>query len=239
MHSIVKKIKNRLHRIFKRQIDAYLLFATQKNYLLCSTSKVKKGSKIDYDFCAMHDYLDETYSEVASQFGFQNLKVINGKYSFQSPSSINIRAQKTDGENWLVFIWKKLPDNYALEFDYYPSNLICEFQLAFNYSDLRNRNRFLVLENSTALFDLVKDGYFYPIIYREDMNKIFDIGGRNHVILCVTKHRYEFSVNGILLYAIEVKKPILEGKDLALILWEDKHNRLIDCRIDGIELYRV
>lgn len=239
MPSIVKKIKNRLYRIFKRQINAYLLFATRKNYLLCSASKVKKGPKIDYDFCAMHDYLDETYPEVAGQFGFQNLKVINGKYSFQSPSSIDIRVQKNDGENWLVFVWKQLPDNYVLEFNYYPSTLICEFQLAFCYSDLRNRNRFLVLENNTAMFDLVKEGYFYPNIYKKDMNKIFDIGGRNHVVLCVTKHRYEFSVNGVLLYAIEVKKPILEGKDLALILWEDQHNRLIECRIDGMKLYRV
>lgn len=239
MSSIISKIRNRLYRIFNRQINAFLLFTTQRNYSLYGTSKIEKGPQVDYDFCTRHDYLDESYPEVASQFNFRDLAVINNKYSFQSSNSIDISAQKNDGENWLVIIWKQLPGNYVFEFDYYPSNIICEFQLALNYYDLRNRNRFLVLENNKVLFDLVKGGHFYPIIYKKNMTKIFDIESRNHVVLCVTERRYEFSVNGVLLYAIEVKKPMSDGKDLALILWEDMHNRPIDCRIDGMKLYRV
>lgn len=239
MSLILRKIKKRLYRLFKRQIDVYLLINMRRNYSLYSTPKVENGIKLDYNFFARHNYLDESYPEVKNQFCFRDLTVIKEKYFFQSSNSIKINVQKNDGENWLVFVWNQLPDNYVLEFDYYPSNVICEFQLAFNYYNLRNRNRFLVLENRKVLFDLIKDSCFYPIIYEKDMTEIFDIGKKNHVVLSVTKNLYEFRVNNILLYAIEAKKPMTKGKDLAFILWEDKHNRPINCRIDEMKLYRV
>lgn len=239
MNRLVKKIRNRFLRTFKKQIDFILLKTMKRNYTLCDMPQISEIARVEYDFREMSQYLDEVCPEVTQQFHFASLSALNTKYSFQSQNSINVNAQKNDGENWLIFIWKQIPDNYIFEFDYYPSNIICEFQLAFNYSNLYSRNRFLVLENHEVLFDLVKNGYFYPIIHRKQVENVFNIGKRNHVKLRVTKDFYEFSVNNKVMYAIKANIAITKGKDLALIFWEDKHNRAVECSVKNMKLYKI
>ena len=81
------------------------------------------------------------------------------------------------------------------------------------------------------LFDCIKGGTFFPVLYDISISSIFKFDTINHVKLVSIKGIYSFYVNGLCLLAIKDKKRICRGKLLALILWEDSHNREIKCDI--------
>lgn len=71
-----------------------------------------------------------------------------------------LNLKKNDGENWLVFIFNPEAKNLMIEFDFSINQIVHEFQLAFNYKGIKERNRFLIIENTKVLFDCIKKGSF-------------------------------------------------------------------------------
>lgn len=61
----------------------------------------------------------------------------------------------------------------------------------------------------------------------------------NHVKLIVDSGVYSLYVNGKCLLSITEKIKICKGDSLALILWEDSHNRPISCEISNIQLSKI
>ena len=68
---------------------------------------------------------------------------------------------------------------------------------------------------------------------------IFSADIINHVKLIVDSGVYSLYVNGKCLLSITEKIKICKGDSLALILWEDSHNRPISCEISNIQLSKI
>lgn len=153
--------------------------------------------------------------------------------------TIKVESQKNDGENWLVFIFNPEAKNLMIEFDFSINQIVHEFQLAFNYKGIKERNRFLIIENTKVLFDCIKKGSFFPILFEKSFDYIFSADIINHVKLIVDSGVYSLYVNGKCLLSITEKIKICKGDSLALILWEDSHNRPISCEISNIQLSKI
>lgn len=235
--NIFEKAKNRLRFLFRRPLNFISGFVLRSHYVLQQKDKQYVDVKeIDYPFNEKTTFLDENSPDLAEQFGFNNLNVAEYKFSFNDKRSMKIDCQKSDGENWCVFVFDEFPNQFVFEFDVILKQVIQEFQLAFNYQDLRNRNRFLILENKTVAFDLIKDSYFYPIIHEKKYDTVLKIGDYNHVKFIKNKTEYCLEINSEIIFLVYERKRIIDGNKMALILWEGSKNRRMNCAIKNLKL---
>lgn len=95
------------------------------------------------------------------------------------------------------------------------------------------------MRNTKVLFDCIKKGSFFPILFEKSFDYIFSADIINHVKLIVDSGVYSLYVNGKCLLSITEKIKICKGDSLALILWEDSHNRPISCEISNIQLSKI
>lgn len=145
--------------------------------------EVSKHEKIDLSTVG---YMDEYSEEILDYFSFKGLEMkIKSKFSYCNNDTIKVESQKNDGENWLVFIFNPEAKNLMIEFDFSINQIVHEFQLAFNYKGIKERNRFLIIENTKVLFDCIKKGSFFPILFEKSFDYIFSADIINHVKLIV------------------------------------------------------
>ena len=130
--------------------------------------EVSKHEKIDLSTVG---YMDEYSEEILDYFSFKGLEMkIKSKFSYCNNDTIKVESQKNDGENWLVFIFNPEAKNLMIEFDFSINQIVHEFQLAFNYKGIKERNRFLIIENTKVLFDCIKKGSFFPILFEKSFD---------------------------------------------------------------------
>lgn len=155
---------------------------------------ISKGFYIRYPEISKHEkidlstvgYMDEYSEEILDYFSFKGLEMkIKSKFSYCNNDTIKVESQKNDGENWLVFIFNPEAKNLMIEFDFSINQIVHEFQLAFNYKGIKERNRFLIIENTKVLFDCIKKGSFFPILFEKSFDYIFSADIINHVKLIV------------------------------------------------------
>ena len=231
MLGICTKIKSWVYKIF----NGCILQLFKINYKQVDTVLHNVGNKVEYDFLKNVEYYDESNDEIRDLFNLKGIEVYKNKYKVYE-NRIHFNAQKKDGENWLLFLWKINQKEYIVEFDYLQSNVFWEMQIAFNYKNIKNRNRFLILNNELLWFDCIKNGVFYTPIIRRNFNYILKEKQKNHFRIVVSHKYYQIEVNGKVLLTIKVKKQISLGRDFAIILWENKNNRLINGSISNMKL---
>lgn len=183
---------------------------------------ISKGFYIRYPEISKHEkidlstvgYMDEYSEEILDYFSFKGLEMkIKSKFSYCNNDTIKVESQN--------------------------NQIVHEFQLAFNYKGIKERNRFLIIENTKVLFDCIKKGSFFPILFEKSFDYIFSADIINHVKLIVDSGVYSLYVNGKCLLSITEKIKICKGDSLALILLEDSHNRPISCEISNIQLSKI
>lgn len=242
---VLKKVKGCIRktlRIFsklKDKIDLVLLkFNYPKNM---DTSEYIQTVPTNKKFFQQFSYMDESNEIISKMFGIPGGEDTDArKYRVdRTKGAILVDTQQQDGENWLVFSIDQLPKEYVLEFDYVQQSDFCEFQIAFNYKSLYERNRFLVMENDLVLFDCIKNGHFYPPVYRETSPGIFHNKVNNHVKLVCRKKNYALFINEQLVLSVDVKKQLCHGNGAAIVLWENYNNRRVQVQISDIEIHEI
>lgn len=235
---MIKKTIIFLNKRLKSIYNKYQWNRIKNNYELIDLKQklFSKNNPTDINFSSAFFY-DEYSKEINKYFSFKNIQPkFDNKYLITSPDSLLINSQKSDGENWPVFKFNLIQDNYCVEFDYKNSITIHEFQLAVNYKNIKERNRFLIIENEIVLFDCIKNGIFFPILFKKKISNIFNYEGINHIKLISYKGLYALYVNDNCLLAIKEKEKICKGNSVAFILWEDFHNRPISCNITNLKI---
>ena len=208
------------------------------NYKRIDAVAYNVDHKIEYDFIKELEYYDESNNEIRELFNLQTIDLCEDKYKV-SDDKICFNAQKRDGENWLLFLWRINRKEYVVEFDYLQSNVFWEMQIAFNYDNIKNRNRFLILNNKSLWFDCVKDGVFYTPIAKRNFDCILKENQINHFKILISSDCYQIEVNGNVLLTIKAKKQVCWGKGFALVLWENADNRLISGSIFNMKLETI
>ena len=239
--NIIRCIKGYARRVSNRIYDSIGNIIIRANY------KVIEGNNFSYiksptgiDFIKDMHYADERDPLIQHMFGLYNLKgTILHKYSLEK-NLIRISAKQTNNENWIVFMIDSVPNQFSFEFDYMQSSSYCEFQIAFNYESLLNRNRFIVMENRDVLFDDISTGHFFtPLKSKYQSSRIFENGAINHVEIICSKKNYEMYVNGVRVMSVSVKNRLHRHNGLAIILWENYNNRSINACFSNFKISKL
>ena len=222
----VKKIYNKIELIFLR-----------KHYKKINVESKELKYSSSFDITKDFLYLDEYNNTISDMFNLKNLdKDKKEKYHIEN-DVIDINSRKNDGENWICLEFKnKNTNNYIFSFEYFQENSFCEFQIAFNYLNLKNRNRFIIMENEYALFDYISNGKFYPPIYRQECKNILKNNIYNKVCLIHKNNEYSFVINDKYIMSVKEEKKLLNGNDIMIVLWENYKNRLISSKIRNVKL---
>jgi hypothetical protein len=141
-------------------------------------------------------------------------------------------------DNWLCFFLNDLHlEQYVLSFDIELASDFTEVQVAFRYKDLGNRYRFMIRNNSEAVFECVYQGEFYhslrSIPYR------LDHGAKSRVTVVVLKNCFQFMIDQCCVFTIKEKKSLVDGTDLGIILWNKNDTTPIRCQISNLSLMVV
>lgn len=192
------------------------------------------------DLTEKFSYFDEYSKEINNMFNFKNLdEKVKEKYYIEN-EEIKINSIKEDGENWVCFEFEnKVKKNFVFSFEYFQERPFCEFQVAFNYLDFKNRNRFIIMENEYALFDYISKGKFYPPVYRQDCKDVLKNNSYNKINLINSNDEYLFVINDKCIMSIKEKKRLLSGNNFMIVLWENDRNRLISSKIRNVKLQSI
>lgn len=226
----IKKYKAVLRRWYNKIYEFFGNCFMKINYKIVNSQFVPVKIKTRTDFIEMMQYMDEKDPLIQKMFGLENLSGTSACKYHVIDKSIVISSRQENNENWLAFIVDAVPEEFSFEFDYVQQSAFCEFQIAFNYESLLNRNRFIVMENKEVLFDDISTGHFFkPLKTNKKNDTIFKNGVWNHVEIICTNRCYEFRVNNVNIMTVSVKKRIHKHNGLAVVLWENFNNRKIEA----------
>lgn len=236
----LSQIKRVLRRTYNKIYELIGNCYVSKNYRVDTDRINVKEVPTDIDFVKEFEYMDETNPDIRNMFSLQNLiGTVDFKYQVVNDNCIEIDAQQNNNENWLAFIVTGIPEQYIIEFDYTQIQPFCEFQIAFNYESLLNRNRFIVMENREILFDDISTGHFFKPLKGKYANPIFKNGVVNHVSVICTRHYYEFVVNEKSIMIVRAKYRFHKGNGVAIVFWENYHNRRIKAKVEQVIIKKV
>lgn len=138
-------------------------------------------------------------------------------------------------ENWMCFFYRDTVDRYSFSFDVEDHTGLDEIQVSFHCSSLRERYRFMIRNNKTAVFEVIKDGRFYRYVKQKDCAIPLD-----------EKHNIEVLVDGNHYSLLVDKKPVLSVRDRKKLIGNVKDNKMImifynrngeiNCDVSSVEM---
>lgn len=173
----LKKCRAVLRNCYNRIYEFFGNYFMKINYRVTKAQHVPVKIKTRTDFIEMMQYMDEKDPLIQKMFGLENLKGTSTYKYHIIDKLIEVSSKQENNENWLAFIVDAVPREFAFEFDYVQQSAFCEFQIAFNYKSLLNRNRFIVMENKEVLFDDISTGHFFKPLRTNFKNDIIFSNG--------------------------------------------------------------
>lgn len=152
----------------------------------------------------------------------------------------NIARIKTDGvkNDWVFLLSKKyLPNDYVIRFNATLHSEVTELQVAFNYTDITSRLRFLLYENKELRFDAVGDGYFINDLASTPYS--FTPGKSYTVELAAVDGCYSISIDGKRCLTIKNRHVAAGRTKAALVLWNREAGQPMDAEIKDFAVYEV
>lgn len=231
-------------RIKKNFAKSELAFQIQKNGLLYTPSEILNNLQ----------YKDETWNQIKylettmwnDLFKFNSLKkkyptsIIdndcqNNKVDFYE-EEINCKSWGKKNDWILLKFEKALNEPYLVEFDAKIMTETSEFQFAFNYKDLGKRYRFNLKNNKILSFEVVYEGFFHNDIvtvpFSLILNKFYNFK------IKIDRTQFQYLVNDKLILSIDQLKPIIDGGEIAFILWDSETSNL-DAVYKNTTIYRT
>lgn len=138
-------------------------------------------------------------------------------------------------DNWLCFFLNGLNlKQYVLSFDIELATDFTEVQIAFCYKDLGNRYRFMIKNNTEAVFECVYNGEFYHNL-RSIPYKLKH-GDIKKITVIVLKDRFQFMVDNCCIFSVRESRQLVSGTDIGIILWNANDSAPIKCQISNLTL---
>lgn len=138
-------------------------------------------------------------------------------------------------ENWMCFFYRDVKAGCSFSFDIEDHTGLDEIQVSFNCSSLRERYRFMIRNNKTAVFEVIKDGRFYR--YVKQRSCAVPLDEKHNITVVVDENHYSLLVD---------KKPVLSVRDRNNLIGNVKDNKIImifynrngeiDCDVSSVEM---
>lgn len=157
------------------------------------------------------------------------------KYTLCLENGLLIVDTLPSHDNWLCFFLNNLNlKQYVLSFDIKLDTDFTEIQVAFRYNNLGNRYRFMIKNNTDAVFECVYHGEFYHDlrIFPYKLNH----SESKRITVAVLKDRFQFMINKHYIFTIRECRQLVHGTDLGIILWNANDSTPIKCQISNLVL---
>ena len=135
----------------------------------------------------------------------------------------------------MCFFYRDVKDRCSFSFDIEDHKGLDEIQVSFQCSNMRNRYRFMIRNNKTAVFEVIKDGRFYRYVKQ-----------RSCAVPLDEKHKISVVVDGNHYSLLVDKKPVLSLRDRKNLIGNVKDNKMImifynrngeiNCDVSAIEM---
>jgi hypothetical protein len=152
-------------------------------------------------------------------------------------NTLQIKSVENQPLRW-IFCQYKHPVGvvYRVEMIISLQSIFTEFQFALNFRSIANRVRFMLVNNQQLIFQIVKDGVFFPYIcnipLRLELNRIYKIS------IEVVNHIFNFYLDGQLLVSISCIYAEAKPDDkFAIIFFEESEREPILASILDIRIY--
>ena len=138
-------------------------------------------------------------------------------------------------ENWMCFFYRAVKDRCSFAFDIEDYAGLDEIQISFHCSSLSERYRFMIRNNKTAVFEVIKDGRFYRYVKQKAC--AIPLGEKHNIEVLVDGNHYSLLVD---------KKPVLSVRDRKKLIGNVKDNKMImifynrngaiNCDVSSVEM---
>lgn len=137
---------------------------------------------------------------------------------------------------WIMLVSeRKLPQSYALEFDYTPHTEFREqLQFDFMVRSLHQRLRFMLRHNERFVFSVIDGGFFAP-----DSRSVpfsFKLGEKARVRFEIVRDTFALMVDGRVVMCVRAEGVCPRGDEAcALIFYDQDPQTLIDCEVANLK----
>lgn len=138
-------------------------------------------------------------------------------------------------ENWMCFFYRDVKDKFSFSFDIEDHTGLDEIQVSFHCSSLRERYRFMIRNNKTAVFEVIKDGRFYR--YVKQTNCDIPLNEKHRITVVVDGKHYSLLVDKKPVISARDRKKLIEiGKDNKMIMIFYNRDGEINCDVSSVEM---
>lgn len=172
----------------------------------------------------LHEYMDSVFHDRV--ITIEDNEIAEKRYS-ESEGTLKIDSPSRRN-NWICFFYSPEKRNYRLDFDYIAHSCLEEVQVAFRLKNLGERYRFMIWNQSDAVFECVHRGIFYWNVRRK--KHALKTGEKNSVSVVVNDRNYQYYINGELIFSVDERDAWIDGDRLVIIFYnkDDENSVTVD-----------
>lgn len=245
------------NRIRSRFYGAYALWLKNATKLLPPPPSGLKDSSVSWtrisgdDLSLEFEYKDETWNEIAYLNERIMVRAQNGRLFPMPDNACENTRVEFHGDSFRVESHERIPNRwvmlcgkyaqgsvYAVEYDFRTDSDFTEIQFAFNYRNIAERVRLMVVDNRELIFQTVEKGAFIRPTKTRPWR--FEHGRTYHVRIEVRGDVFSYIVDGEPLMTLRVPEFLAAREDdsFALIFWEKDDVRPISAEIRNFRVFR-
>ena len=173
-----------------------------------------------------HEKTDTTPWDIDEKNDISHITYVDSGMHLYSPSK---------KENWMCFFYRDVKDRCSFSFDVEDHAGLDEIQVSFHCDSLRERYRFMIRNNKTAVFEVIKDGRFYR--YVKQRSCAVPLNEKHNIMVVVDGDRYSLLVDKNPVLSVRDRKNLIgSAKDDKMILIFYNRNGEINCDVSNIEM---
>lgn len=138
-------------------------------------------------------------------------------------------------ENWMCFFYRDVKGRCSFSFDVEDHTGLDEIQVSFRCDSLRQRYRFMICNNKTAVFEVIKNSRFYKFVRQRRCS--VPLNEKHNIMVVVDGDRYSFLVDKKPVISVRDRKNLIGNiKDNKMIMLFYNRNGEINCDVSAVEM---
>lgn len=136
-------------------------------------------------------------------------------------------------QNWMCFFSEDVNKNCMLAFDIEDYSGLDEIQVSFYSKGLKDRYRFMIRNNRTAVFEVVKNGVFYKYIRQKKCD--ITLGEKHNIKVITCGKCFAFFVDEKMVFSLRCRKDLIDNtNDNRMIMIFYNKDGEINCKVSSI-----
>lgn len=194
-------------------------------------------------------YLDEYSNQVKSLgalglfewLGYPKIELddspkVTNRVVYNNNGNITIQSEEKSEFRWVVLkYFKPLGDIYTIEFTVTIESEFTELQFGINWESITTRDRFMVVNNRTLIYQNVIKALFLPKLVEKPLS--LELGKPTHFRIVVIEDNYSVIIDNELKISFSFPlRPALKNGEFAFIFYEKSAKRSIVAHLQDVNI---